>query len=96
MKPTSPDLPINVIKLSDFLAKKVHENLVNWYREMHWQNYLAGGIHQFYPSYINFSKYHMYVRSEQGATIVIPIGDNSKYWEGVKKLRDELNRGACV
>ena len=87
---------MTVIKLSDVLASKLHDNLVTWCRESHWSNYLNGSIYQFYPSYVSFSKHHMYVKSEEGQTIIIPLSDNSGYWEKAKEFHDELNKGACV
>lgn len=85
-----------VIKLSDVLAKKLHEQLIKWCVNTHYINHLAGGIYQFYPEHVKFSKYHMYVHGECGEKIVIPMPDNHEYWEGAQKIHDLLNKGACV
>lgn len=85
-----------IIKLSDVLAEKLHAHLVKWCLNAHVQNYMSGGVYHFYPSHIQFSKYHMYVKGIKGETIIIPMPDNSEYWEEAKKLHNEINNGACV
>jgi hypothetical protein len=85
-----------IVKLNEYLAEKLHKHLVKWCLDKHVQNYMSGGIYQFYPSYVQFSKYHMYVNGTEGATLIIPMPDNSAYWEEAKKLHDEINKGACV
>jgi hypothetical protein len=86
----------NVIKLSKFLADKTHEALVKICRDSLEVNYLPGSLFQFYPSYIKFTKHHVYIKSEAGETIIIPQPDFSGYWEKAQKLHDEYQRGACV
>ena len=85
-----------VIKLSDHLAEKLHDHLVKWCLNAHIQNYMPGGMYQFYPSWVQFSKHHIYVKSQEGATLIMPVPDNSKYWEEAQKLHEEINKGACV
>lgn len=86
----------NLIKIKDVLDKRFHEELSKLLRRVHIGNYMAGGIYQFYPEYIKFSPHHMYVKSEKGTTLIMPMPDNTGYWEAAQKLHDEFNKGVCV
>lgn len=85
-----------IIKLNEVLAARLHEHLVKWCLNSHVQNFMVGGVYHFYPSWVQFSKYHMYVKGERGEMLIVPMPDNSEYWEEAKKLHDDINKGACV